>query len=377
MDILRHELYKIYARKSLYLAALFFLLIVAFTVYGSSREASIHRQLANYLGAAQGPVTEQKVKLAEQGQIEMNNHFEATPEGAAKSFFYSAIVSMNNQIKNRSAQLEELRNVINNLEKTNSVNTFDYSANVMQYKMLKNTNIEVVGYSEGWAMVINFIPTLGFGIMGAMILLGLSPVFSEEYSTNMASIILSSKQGKGKVITAKILAACIYITSLVLLFSIIYVSAYFYVLGTTGGEYALQNIHWEIFSRSPYALTISHYFMYEMSIHLAGSLAFGLLVLLLSSLNRSALIPLFAGGLVFATPLTLLNLGVHIAWINPLIELSYIEVMRVEDIFKDFKVYNFFGYPIAYLEVSLLVMAVLSMVSVWLTYYTFKHHQVS
>jgi len=393
MDILRHELYKIYARKSLYLSALFLLLIFAFYAYGlSGDDALMNRQLANYLGAVQGPVTEQKVIIAEQGQKEYENHTEnyatdikvipgggssmkITPEGIAKLKFNSTIFSMNEQIRNRSAQLGELSNGINNLEKTNSVNTFDYRAKIMQYQMLKNTSVPVIGYSHGWAQVIDFIYTFGFTFMGALILLGLSLVFSEEYSTNMASIILSSKHGKGKVITAKIQAACIYITSLVFLFSIVNVVTYFYVFGTNGGGYPLQNIY--LYGASPYALTISHYFMYEMSVHLAGSLAFGFLVLLISSLSRSALIPLFAGGLVFATPIAFLKLEVHIAWINRLSELSYSEVMRVKNIFKNFKVYDFFDYPIGYIQVALLVMAVLSIVSVLLTYYVFRHHQVN
>lgn len=392
MNILRHELYKIYARKSIYLSILFFLLLFAFVIYGLASDALMNRHLANYFEAAQGPVTEQKVKLAEQGQKEFENHPEnyatdikvipgggssmkLTPEGIAKNEFDSTIFSMNAQIRNRSDHLGQLSNGINNLEKTNSVDTFDYKAKVMQYKMLKNTNIPVIGYSKAWANVIDFIPTFGFVFMGALILLGLSPVFSEEYSTNVASIILSSKHGKGKVTTAKILAACIYIISLVFLFSIVNVATYFYALGTNGGGFPLQNIY--LYGASPYALTISHYFMVATAVQLAGSVAFGLLVLLISSLSRLALIPLFVGGLVFATPIAWLKLGVHIAWINRLSELSYSEVIRVKDIFKDFKVYNFFGTPVMYLEVVLLVMAVLSIVSVWLTYYVFRHHQVN
>jgi hypothetical protein len=191
----------------------------------------------------------------------------------------------------------------------------------------------------------------------------------------VASIILSSKHGKGGVITAKILAACIYIAGLVFLFSIVNVATYFYALGTNGGGYPLQNIY--LYGASPYELTISHYFMVATAVQLAGSVAFGLLILLMSSLSRSALIPFFFGGLVFATPIALFKLGVHIVWINRLSELSYIEVMRVQNIFVNFKVYNFFGTPILYLEVILFVMAVLSIVNVWFTYYVFRHHQVN
>ncbi|MCL4441866.1 MAG: ABC transporter permease, partial [Firmicutes bacterium] len=254
-------------------------------------------------------------------------------------------------------------------------NTFGYRTKALEYQMLQNTSNPVVGYSGGWAQVIDFIPTFGLVFTGALILLGLSPVFSEEYSTGMASIILSSKHGKGKVITAKILAACIYIAGLVLFFALLNTATCFLLLGTNGGGYPLQNIY--LYHASPYALTLARYFIYEILVFLAGSLAFGLLILFLSSLSRSALIPLFAGGLVFATPLALLKLGINIAWLNRLCELSYSEVMRVKNLFISFKVYDFFGRPVLYLDVVLLAVVVYSMVSVGLTYYTFKRHQVS
>ncbi len=392
MDILKHELYKIFARKSLYLAALFFLLIFGLYAYGLPGDPAINRQLANYLGAVQGPVTAQKVNIAEQGQKEYENHPEnyatglkalpgggtsvkITPEGMAKIEFYGTILGMNAQIRDRSAALAELSNEINSLAKANSANTFDYRTKALEYQMLKNTNLPVVGYSGGWGQGIDFIPTFGWVFMGALILLGLSPVFSEEYSTGMASIILSSKHGKGKVITAKILATCIYITGLVLFFAIVNMATCFLVLGTHGGGYPLQNIY--LYRASPYALTLARYFTYEILVSLAGSIAFGLLVLLISSVSRSALIPLFAGGVVFATPLALPKLGINIAWLNRLCELSYSEVMRVKNLFITFKVYDFFGRPVMYLDVVLLAMVIYSIVSVWLTYYTFKRHQVS
>jgi hypothetical protein len=101
------------------------------------------------------------------------------------------------------------------------------------------------------------------------------------------------------------------------------------------------------------------------------------LVLLISAISKSSLIPFFMGGLVFATPILLHGkFQVDIAWMNSIMELSYTEVMKVRNIFTGFKVYNFFGTPILYLYVALLTMAVLFLATCYLTYYTFRNHQI-
>ncbi len=393
MGILKNELYKIFTRKSVYLAAILFLVFFGLFVYSRFGNAVLYRELDNDIRLHQweGPVTEQIVTLAAEGHKEIEQHpeiyqkvtvfpdgrqmSEPTPEGLKRDRLYSIVLEYKAQIENHNAYLNELDTELRDLEKSNSTNTFDYKKKSLHYQMLTKITLPEIVYKQGWSAVLEFIPSLGFVFMGALILLGLSPVFSEEYSTNVASILLSSKHGKRKVVTAKIMASSIYITTLVLFFSIVNMVANFYSWGMGGGASPLQNVNFYV--GSPYSLTILQYYFYEVLIHLVGSVAFGLLVLLMSALSKSALIPFFSGGLVLAAPILLHKSSVDISWLNRIIELSYSVVIMVINIFAEFRVYNFFGTPILYPYVALIVILVLSLATGYLTYYTFRNHQIS
>lgn len=64
------------------------------------------------------------------------------------------------------------------------------------------------GYYEGWAIIISSFELLMFGLLAVCIIL--APVFSGEYSTGIAAILLASKYGKTKLIRAKIIASLLF-----------------------------------------------------------------------------------------------------------------------------------------------------------------------
>lgn len=64
--------------------------------------------------------------------------------------------------------------------------------------------------NKTWANIFYNIDQFGIAFMGVMILIGLAPLYSEEYATGMDSILLSSRYGKGQLISAKCYAAILY-----------------------------------------------------------------------------------------------------------------------------------------------------------------------
>lgn len=63
-----------------------------------------------------------------------------------------------------------------------------------------------IGYTRGWETTLLSIESL-FLIMGFLIIVAVSPVFSEEYGCGMDALLLTGKYGKTKCITAKIMAS--------------------------------------------------------------------------------------------------------------------------------------------------------------------------
>jgi hypothetical protein len=101
------------------------------------------------------------------------------------------------------------------------------------------------------------------------------------------------------------------------------------------------------------------------------------LVLLLSALSRTALIPFFAGSVILGAPILIDKiLGVKPEWLNAAIKLSYVRVIQVSDLFSGFKVFNFFGTPIMYANVAVFTISSLSLVVIYFIYYSFRNHQV-
>ena len=71
MELLKHELYKIFSKKIVYITILFFLLVTIFlhpsANYFPKKYGSVHDFYKEYYQQYEGPVTPEKVMLAEDG----------------------------------------------------------------------------------------------------------------------------------------------------------------------------------------------------------------------------------------------------------------------------------------------------------------------
>jgi hypothetical protein len=379
MEILKHELYKIFTRKSVYISTLVFFLLFGFNYYMVLGTASEVHDREKYILQWEGPVTEDKVSKAIEGRKELSNiinqekNGEPDKEDFHKMNSFETVLSAQERFNQHKSDLSRLNSEINDM-KANHETGFEYKKKLMLYQMKSKLSLPDIRREAGWVQLY-FFNLVGPVFMAALILLGLSPSFSEEYTTNAASIILSSKHGKRKVITAKILAGVSYVTVLALVFSIMNVAVYVYLYGTGGGSSPFQNI--DLFYGSPYSFTIFQYYKYCILIFSGGSIAFGLLVLLLAALSRTALIPFFAGSVILGAPILIDKiLGVKPEWLNAAIKLSYVRVIQVSDLFSGFKVFNFFGTPIMYANVAVFTISSLSLVVIYFIYYSFRNHQV-
>lgn len=94
------------------------------------------------------------------------------------------------------------------------------------------------GYALGWSNFGSASEMLIVCIIG--ICIAIAPVFAEEYRTGTASIILSTRYGKNKVITAKIISALLFSTIIFLINAFIAIAIPLLTFGAEGGDLLLQ-----------------------------------------------------------------------------------------------------------------------------------------
>lgn len=177
----------------------------------------------------------------------------------------------------------------------------------------------VLGYNEGW---MSFLETGQYMMIfiGILLVIALSPVFSEEYTRGTDALILTSRHGKRRCAWAKIIAS--YLLTLLtaggwLLFqSFVYWRDY----GLTGGGASVQlNDHW-IFTDVPYFLTNMGAAVYCLVLWIGGALILTAFVLLLSAFCRSSFVTVIAALAVYGIPSILGQMGIP-RWIlslNPI-----------------------------------------------------------
>jgi hypothetical protein len=391
LQLVKYELYKLISKRLNILAFVaFILLYFLFLSQFNLGDIELVKKMYSEWG---GPLTEEKVDLARQEQHNLRvkmeeaweEHVKKHPPGEAPAFvdetYYLAKISLYSDIINRwerfqirSAILAELKEEIRHGEAAGRKD-FGYQKNVMHYNMLSGTQPPRGDYFQGWGQIIDFVNTFGFVILGALILLALSPVFSEEYAVNMDSLILSSRHGRKKIVTAKIAAALITVFGCAVILLILNVAVNGMRFGLDGSQAALQELY--KYRHSPFNLNISQYFFIQQATHIFGAASFGLLVLLISALSRSSLNPFFIGGAVYGIPIFLGSiLRIEASWARALVDFSYTQMVKVEQLFMTFRTFNVFGYPVLYVYLLYAVIALLSAAVLAGIYRVFRSRQV-
>lgn len=344
MELLKFELYKIFKQRMVYVA--FLLLVVfstGFTYYpGADQERAIYKDW-------EGKVTEEKLEVAAKGneqlmkkQDEMMetdqwlSENEWTLMGVYENIAYGHQVELNAQEK------------IKELAGENKYNT------ELKASMLKEIDTSYFAYNKGPSEIIDYASVFSVFITGAMLLVGLSSMYTQEYSSGVDNYILSSKKGRGSLLGAKIGAALIYTAIVVVGWEIFNLAWNLIQYGDSGWETSIQYTFKYYFS--PYSYTMLEYHLLQLGFHLLGACSFAIMIVLISSLCKNALVSLIINGAVFAIPYFLVETLQLPNWVEDIFQFSFIYYMNVEPFFDDFNTINLFGFPVLYSIVALVVM---------------------
>jgi hypothetical protein len=390
-ELIKFELYKIVSRKFNILALSVFILLYFFSISQTNLEYIQH--FRNMHIEWNGPLAEERVAIARQELRELEAQqeedwekyiaehqnqnaviFEWDKTLGSKLGVRFDLVNRWDRFQNRNALIAELRAEIRTAEAA-GLKDFDYSKNLMHYNMLSGLKPPSGDYFRGWERLIDFANTFGFIVLGALILLTLAPVFAEEHAVKMDSLILSSRHGRKKIVTAKIAASLFAVFSYAVIMFIINVAVNSVLFSLDGSQVALQELF--KYRHSPFNLNVSQYFLIQQATHLFGAAAFSFLILLLSVFSRSSLIPFFTGGAIYAGPFFLTRvLNIEHGLIQRLMDFSYSQLIMVEELFSNFHVFNVFGMPVLYLHAMYFLFLLISAVTIYLIYYGFAKQQV-
>jgi len=141
--------------------------------------------------------------------------------------------------------------------------------------------------------------------IGFLLIAALSPVFSEEYDRKMDALILTSRHGKRRCVIAKVTASYLFallVTGATLLFlTLAFLKSY----GLSGGEASIQLSGRYYMREVPYFLTSLGAAGLSLVLWIAGTLILTGVILILSSLCRTAFFTLIASLAFYMVPMLL------------------------------------------------------------------------
>lgn len=398
-ELIKFELYKIVSKKRNIIVLLSFVFLFLFLYSQSGLEGVRDKDIPKIKQAYSewsGALTEEKVGVVRERQDKLNLKMEEAilessikdPQGTTNTInpwsdadtinatiVYPHIINRWDRYLERKALVSELKEDIRTAEAENKKD-FEYLKNLAHYNMIKDIKPPVGDYFKGWQQLIDFTNTYGFVILGALALLMLSPVFAEDFrSSGMGSLILSSRHGRKKLVTAKIITSSLVISGCAIIFIALNLIVVKTSLGLEGGNVALREMY--KYLESPFDLSVFQYFLIQQATFVFGVISFGLLVLLLSAYTRNSLTSFFIGGSIYGVPFFLTRfLDLDSGPIERFAIFSYGELIMVEKMFLNFNAFNLLGTPVLYLHIMYPLFLLLTAVSVFLVYSIISKKQI-
>lgn len=155
-----------------------------------------------------------------------------------------------------------------------------YTDQEKEYWIEKSSNVETpfeYDFYYGWSNIFNSYQMMIVTVIAVCICL--SSIFSGEYQSGADNIILTSKYGKSKAITAKIIASVVFASIVFVVYLLCAVGSILLMFGTDGWDLPIQIMN----ILSTYSLTFLEAFLYNVGISYAILLGMVGLTLFLSS----------------------------------------------------------------------------------------------
>ncbi|MDE7289164.1 MAG: ABC transporter permease subunit, partial [Oscillospiraceae bacterium] len=193
----------------------------------------------------------------------------------------------------------------------------------------------VLGYTLGWESLIQYSFAF-FVILTFVALINVSSVFSNEFQRGTAQVILSSKHGRSKIFTAKIISAFLISTLMFVVFVGIYVLTYAAVYGLDGSGASIQSLN----LLSVYDFTLGEAFFTAVIIAYAAFIFVIFFTLTISVICKSNFTSVLLALALYFIPI-FLNYSKSSKLFNYIVDLFPIKALNAFEMFKQYKLYGF------------------------------------
>lgn len=166
------------------------------------------------------------------------------------------------------------------------------------YRDLAENYTAYYNYDLGYWKLRNIHANYPFSI-GLLVLIGLAPLFSAEYSRKTDAIILSSKHGKRKLIFAKIKAGLIFSVASWVLIEVINTLIIAGIYGTTGAEAYWQNFQIDV---APFPFNQLQITLVTLATSLLGTIFLASIIMMISVFSKNQFVSLLIGGIILIAP---------------------------------------------------------------------------
>jgi len=382
MRLIRLELFKIFSQKVIYIAFVFFAGLYGFHFFNQlESESDIQAKRAAYEQFG-GQLTGEKIAWALQIRSEYDKWVsEAKEAGQQPPIIDSELYGKSAVAFEILNILERQRHYTSNLnwleEQVRASQPSSYTQKMWLKELAMKEEIGSPDYiinQRGWLNILHFMNEIGYFFVASLTIIGLSSIFSREYTSRMDSLIFSSRHGRKRAVWVKIAAAATYCLVVVLAFTLYVFALNSSYYGITGWQADLVNLH-NLYADTSFGGPIWLFYLLQTLLAVLGCLTLGTLVMYISTRSRRSIIPVFIGGMVFMLPIVTELLQIHFiaAILNQLF--FYTAFIKLELLDRYFFI-NLLGTPIWYGNVLPLIMLACIGVTAILILKSIKRRQV-
>lgn len=384
LDLIKFELYKIFSKKSVRTVLL---LTVIFSMYGVFGESIYFKYKGlDSVNDAYNIMKKYEGKtITQEGIDNANNIIEdiVKKEESGKSltkeelvynqYLFEGLVSGETiyKICDEYYTLNEIENEISRIEKGDRVNTYEHKNLKYIYNKVKNEEEAKYHFNHGWLITTDFKVIVI--LISLLVVVGLAPLFSDEYQSNSAQIILSCRRGKNKLVLSKILTGLIFtVIIFTIINSIFLISAWRYDF--IGWDNPLELFKY--YRSTPFDMRIIDFYFVGLGISFIGAILFALVTMLISLLVKNNMMSLLLSLAIYYVPKFIGDFMPMDKIARVFTEINIAEAIKVEGMFISPNTFNILGSPVLYSTVLISLVVVFIPVVICLIKYFGKRQAI-
>lgn len=244
------------------------------------------------------------------------------------------------QLPNHWNEMSELAQ--RNIQRNPNKDSFIYKEWTLYATRISSLKSPILQDMRSWEAFFK-----GYGndiVMIILILLMLSPIFSNDYANGMFKLQKSSSCGVSKLSSIKIWTGMIITSIIFIIFTlqhILFLTVY--NQGFEGISQPLQAVQY--FNHSVQLWTVGEYMLILLGLRFLSCISIGLMTLAISSFSRTSFLALITTVVFCYLPFVIGKLIQSSVRTSKSFLLSYPGAFRVNEFFNEFIIINFFNHP--------------------------------